>query len=894
MGKLKLPAISFPKENISPKEKNTPEWLGQFCSAALYTYVNLPEASIGYRSRTRYKQIKDYANGRQSIDRYKKMTAMDKNPSNNKLVVDWQVTPVIPNYRRIALGLMEKNWESFDLRIDPIDALAAGELSDEINKIKVKLQLKEMMGKLGMQQAAESVVLTPESSEEPDDLDGLTVYEISARHRTSMEVEQLVELILNACNYTNVRRMKDEDLFDYGVAVLKDFTFNDSVGVRRVDPSRLITSYCVYPDFSDLKYIGELHVKRFSQIEVESQGQVTKEQLSVLEDMSDLNRIYTQYVLPALPSYATERDWYLKGEAYVLDLELLTVDDVTKEISVDKNGNVRYGNATTDPDKIKKKLKQGTKFETRKREEWYKCKWVVGTDIVYDFGRVEYQKRDKNNEAKCFGSFHIYGCGTFEMRVQSRVEQLIPYADEIFLARMQLQHRLNRVIPRGYKINLAALDNVILEYGGKDMNKGDLIEMMFTHGILPTYEVREVGQPEPNRAIEEIGGGVANEIQEYWTLYNNAISQIRTTLGLNEITDASTPNPKVLKSVAQMAQMGTLNAMNDLFYADRYLTQKVVKGIVARAQDLIQAGKYENFASALGMGTISIMRNIKDIYKYLYSVYIEDRPTEEDRAAFLEIIKVSLGNGELTAADIVRIDNIRNQKQKELYYNYCVSKNIKRKQEEALQQQQQMGQIQIQSAQAAEQAKQQTLQMDYQLKMQFEAEKTKLQIELEKVRGEFMLERERLAASGRVEASFVQAKGRDENNIRDNKTALIKEGKTEDTQKIDIPANLESRVEPLTNEQSPLPPIPKFSFIPEYLKANSEQQMPMGQEQGMMGMPEQAMEQQSGMPMQEEGGEMPEMQEGEQQVPESEETPEMEANESPEQQAAEMEAGTEE
>lgn len=896
MATLKLPSISFPKENVPPKEKNSAAWLGQFASAALYTYVNLPTDAIGYRSRTRYKEIKDYANGRQSVDRYKKMTAVDKNPSNNKLVVDWQVTPVIPNYRRIALGLMEKNWESYDLSIDPIDALAAEELDTELNKIKVKLQMKDMMVKMGMGDLANNAVLEPESPNEPEDLDGLTVYEISARHRTSMELEQLVELILNGCNYTSVRRMKDEDLFDYGVAVLKDYTKNDHVGVRRVDPSRLVMSYCIYPDFSDLKYIGELHVKRLTEIEVESQGQITAEQLSTLQDMSDLNRIYTQYVLPALPSHATERDWYIKGEAYVLDLEIRTTDEVTKEISIDKNGNVRYGNATTDSEKIKKKLKQGVKFETRKREEWYKCKWVVGTDIVYDFGRVEYQKRDKNNEAKCFGSFHVYGCANFEMRVQSRVEQLIPYADEIFLARMQLQHRLNRVIPRGYKINLAALDNVILEYGGKDMKKSDLIDMMFTHGILPTYEIREVGQPEPINVIQEIGGGVANEIQEYWMLYNNAISQIRTTLGLNEVTDSSTPNPKMLKTVAQMAQIGTLNAMNDMFYADKYLTKEAVKGIIIRAQDLIQAGKYEDFISGLGKGTISILKNIKDIHKYLYTVTIDEKPSEDDMNRFNEVIKISLGQGDLTAADIVRIDNIKNQKQKELYYSYCVKKNQKQKSEEALKQQQQTGQIQIQSAQAAEQAKQQTMQAEYQLKMQYEAEKTKLLIELEKVKGEFMLERERLAASGRVEASYVQAKGRDENNIRDNKTKLIKEDKGEDTTQIDIPGNLESRVAPLTSEEAPAPPLPKFSFIPEYLRAGAGEQMPA---QGMPAkgtLEEEAME----TPQQETAeGETTEQEAqeqammGGQEMPEEMETPQAEAGEAPEEQTEEEEQGTE-
>jgi len=82
------------------------------------------------------------------------------------------------------------------------------------------------------------------------------------------------------------------------------------------------------------------------------------------------------------------------------------------------------------------------------------------------------------------------------------------------------------------------------------------------------------------------------------------------------------------------------------------------------------------------------------------------------------------------------------------------------------------------------------------------AEKAEERKNLE-VQGQYNLEKARIDSSGRVESSYVQAKERQESNIRTNVTDLIKNDKSEEQSKIDIKGDLVSTVEPFTSSANP-------------------------------------------------------------------------------------------
>lgn len=294
-------------------------------------------------------------------------------------------------------------------------------------------------------------------------------------------------------------------------------------------------------------------------------------------------------------------------------------------------------------------------------------------------------KRDATNEACVKSSYHIQACDFYDMVATSRIEELIPYTDAIQLATYRLQHALNTVVPKGYQINFDALEAVDLGAGGAEgkMTPKDILDLFFERGILLTRQSGVDGK-NLSKAIETLEGGVGSEIAEFWTLITQNKAMMRESLGLNDLTDGSTPNARTLTEIAKAATAGTNNALSDLFKMQRRLIKELTESIIIRAQDIIKNGNDKYFAHALGSGSVKLIKNIKDIHKYIYSVSIEENPSQDDLISFQNQLVVAQQNLEVTISDILMLDNIDNLKMKQAYLTYAVAKNKEVKQKEAL------------------------------------------------------------------------------------------------------------------------------------------------------------------------------------------------------------------
>jgi hypothetical protein len=823
---------TFPDELAPVSEKKGKDWLLQYAKAAYATYGNLPLGAIGWRSRDKYEEIKTYAQGRQSVEKYKRILIPGQDPSNNNLVVDWSVWPVIPKYRRISLGLMEKEGDRYDIRINPIDPLAKNELQKTLDDMRAKIMIRKMLEEQGVGELTEVPALMKEPGE-PEDLDGVAVMETGIRHRTAMEAEQVVQLIYSQNNFDDIRRQYREDLFDYGVAFLKDDIYGNKVIIRRCDPRRMVMSYCTYPDFSDLQYIGEIREIPVQQLIVASNGQISKAEIEQIYKRVNNNTMGMNAPLGYAFS-GSFSDFWNRGKVQVLDLELISSNQETKVETKDKRGNLFYANTSSDEKKRQRQEANG-RAVTKTVQYLYRIKWIVGTDQCYDYGMQYDIKRDPMNLACAKFSYHIVGCNFYDMRTQSRTFELIPYADNIQLAAFKLQHALNSAVPKGAAIDISGLEDVPLSAGGEKLSPKELLDLYFQRGIL-LYRSKGFNGNDANRKwLDELVGGVGNEIAEFHNILQTNIELIKMTLGLNDLTDSSTPNPKTLTTIAQLAAEGSNNALSDLYIADRKLMTSVAGSVILRAQALIKSGKGEGFVNTLGMGTVAILANTPDIDKYIYGVSIEAKPTAEERAQFEQQLTTALQAGQITIADDIKIRNMYNQKQKELYLAYITEKNLKRQQQQKLEEMQQNGRIQVESAQAAEQAKQQTTSVEYELKMRLAQLEKDLEMRNLEVRGQYQLEEARIASTGRVESSYIQAKERQESNVRDNKTTLIKEGRADETDQIDMTTELKSQVEPLTGVDNPRldveVPEQEFSFLeetPEGEDVGMEENVPEG------------------------------------------------------------------
>ena len=140
---------------------------------------------------------------------------------------------------------------------------------------------------------------------------------------------------------------------------------------------------------------------------------------------------------------------------------------------------------------------------------------------------------------------------------------------------------------------------------------------------------------------------------------------------------------------------------------------------------------------------------------------VSQKPTEFEKEKLAQRINLAIQSGQITLADAIMLENLENMKYAEVMLAYKIKQNEEDKQKKAMEMQQMNGQIQMQSAQAAEAAKQQTLQMEINLKSQYLQLEKQLESQLlaMKLQNEAMIEQGKL--EGKINTAKIEADSRE-------------------------------------------------------------------------------------------------------------------------------------
>jgi hypothetical protein len=276
---------------------------------------------------------------------------------------------------------------------------------------------------------------------------------------------------------------------------------------------------------------------------------------------------------------------------------------------------------------------------------------------------------------------------------------------------------------------------------------------------MPYRSRDKEGEPFPETPIEPIQNFVSGEILNMVTIINSFMGLLRDNIGFNEVTDGSTPDPRTLNGVANLAYQNTSNALSSLFKAEKYLNESLADALVVRMQDAFSRG-HEGYIAALGGNTLKFWMSKTNITLHELSIIMEDKPSDEQKMELQRDMAIAIESGQITIADKIYIDTIDNLKEKAAVLAFRVKKNQEEAHARSMQQIQANGETQQQSAIIAEQAKQQTMQMEYQLKTQYmlaeKAEEAK--IEAMKLQGRY--NEGMLREEGRVVTKQVENEGK--------------------------------------------------------------------------------------------------------------------------------------
>lgn len=736
----------FPDHFINPQKKDK-EWILQFAKAAWDDSRSLNQ-SMNYHSTDRFREYRDYALGNQSIAKYKNMIQQkDANgqQAESFAQLDFTVLPIIPKFRKIALANLNKL--GHNIIATAIDPLALDQKEDYFAEKQANILIKEQLAEI---QGVENMIGM--GSDDPQDLEELDIKrKYGYKHIAAMEAEQGIKLIFSNNNYTEIAKKVKEDIFDFGVGGVREF-FDEhgKIRIRRVKPQNWITSYCEEADFSDCRYMGE--VLNMSLVEVREAAGFDNETMEKIAEHTGFDFRSTENNFQK--NYSRSYDDH---KVAILDLEFFSINPMVNERRVDKRGNeiVRKG----DLDKRVGGNKQVTKAEY---QVVYRCKWIIGTDYIFDYGLETNMKRAKNALRKTYLSFHMYAPFNDQMRFFGVVESMMPAADAIQIAWIKLQNFMLRAKPSGIAINLRALENINIGSGGKAWTPLKVLDLFEQTGNYVFRDANQDGEP-LGQPIIPLSNQILQEAQFIVGMINSYTQILRENIGFNEITDGSTPNPKTLVGVADMAAQSTSNALHHITEAAVAINESVANALLLRMQDAFKTGKVKAYITALGENTRDFMRSVDtDISLHELSITIEDKPDTEEIMRFDRKMEIAMQSGQITIEDATFLETIDNVKEKSAVLAYRIKKNRERAQQDAERMQMMNGQVQQQSAIISEEEKRKTLQLEHELKMQYLMMEKQAQMEIERMKQQGRLGEAQISAEGKVVTKEIENVGKKE------------------------------------------------------------------------------------------------------------------------------------
>lgn len=634
--------VPFPDHDIDPKEKNDKFILDM--AKAIWANRNFDCPNMFYNKAERAAEIRNYALGRQSITKYQKELVADDQSDETWMKIDWTPRSDGMVLRNIALSKLQK--AGFNIVATPVNQNAKDAQDEMFNQARVKIMMRDAMLKLNPELAD-----TPQLKMMPGEVEDLEQLETEIEHNPKFIRAKDTEEAIGLVFYENGADIEfdamAEDIVDFGAGIMKEWLDeNNKVRLRHVPYDSFMASYTRKKDFSDITHAGEVVSVKLSDLS----KKFGKEDMKTI-----MEQCAGKYGNPTtFGAYDVEYNGLDRFKAKVLDFEFISWNKRVIEVGTDKYGNKQAS-------KVSPKKSDKSNVIPRTVECVYKGKWVIGTDLVYDWGKAENQKRtvEVATMSKTKLSYHIYAANFDKMRATGMTEQMIPVIDDLNIATYKLRNFRNKMVPNGFDIDLSALENVALGAGGKKMEPQEILNMFFETGVLVSRRSGISMDSNVNyKAINPIQNGMGDQLLAIGQDLRESKQALREITGLNELTDGSTPNPKMLTTIANLANESTNNALYPYVICRKRVIESTAKGCIQRLQIAIKQGPYDGFNKDTGRW-VTVPKSLKD---FDYDIMIEDKPTDEQKQWLMNLLSKDIEAGYLDTGDVVTIINATNIK----------------------------------------------------------------------------------------------------------------------------------------------------------------------------------------------------------------------------------------
>ena len=709
---------NFPSQVVSDLEKDSFEYGLKISKAIESEWFHGLHTSRYYSLKRKFHELRLYARGEQTIQKYKDELSI--NGDLSYLNLDWTPVPIISKFVDIVVNGMSER--SFEVKAYSQDQYGVEKRTEYMESILRDMQTKEIkdaaIEKFNMDFYENDKDTIPETTEELE-------LHMQLNYKQAVEIaeEQAINVLLDGNKFDLTRNRVLRDIVVLGIGAIKtNFNFSQGATVEYVDPANLVYSNTDSPYFDDIYYVGEIKtipinelVREFPNLSQEELKDIEQQHTTATSRSARLNQ------------GSSDRD---KNRVQVLYFNYKTYTSNTYKVKTTASGAEK---AIEKPDTFNPPAdKQGDFIRiSRQVECLYEGVSILGTDKLLRWRKADNMMRTKSDFNKVRMNYSIVAPRMYDNKIESLVSRITGFADMIQLTHLKLQQVLSKMVPDGVYLDADGLAEIDLG-NGTNYNPQEALNMFFQTGSVIGRSFTSDGDQNPGKIpiqqITNAGGG--QKMQSLIQTYNYYLQMIRDVTGLNEARDASTPDSRSLVGVQKLAAANSNVATRHILNSMLFLTAETCENLSLRISDIIEySPTKEAFIQAIGAHNVATLEEMSELYLYDFGIFITLEPDEEEKQKLENNIQMALQGQLIDLDDAIDLREIKNLKTA----NQLLKLKKIKKQEKAQADQQKTIEAQAsanaEASKAAAEAETQKKQALVQTEIQLETAKNKLKLE---------------------------------------------------------------------------------------------------------------------------------------------------------------------
>lgn len=681
-------------------------------------------------------ELRAYAMGYQNVQKYKDKLDKCDEKYESLMNINWDTVKIMPKFCDIVRGKYDEL--EFEISTQAVDSTSRKEKTRRISSMKLSVdpRMKNMIEMLGRKPTD-----APQMNGIENDFD-VQLFEKLGGIRLAYEIMMQDAISLTEYESDFQNTLKDEcvdDIVHLNMCASKTYIEKSTgkVKERYVDPEYLVCRSSKRFDNKDIDFAGEIRRITISQLRMES-DLTEREIYLIAKDNQNKNGNSGHITGMNWTNRGFRDDYFGANNSQIYDsftVDILDFNFVASEYEKyimgrhHKTGNLIYKKVKNDAELNKTDLKRNKRFDETYTQYVWKCKWVIGSKNIYDYG-VEYgvAREGKAGNKRVSLPYHIY-----KGKTPSIVSRCIPFIDDLHLAVYKKRNTLAKIAP-GPRIalDMALLNDTVL-LGKKTYDIPQLIEVFQKNGVFvykskPEYSAGyEGGSNRP--PMQFVTTGVMEDVRILMDDIAASIAQIRDNTGINEVADG-TVNQDVLVGVMEGLDSAANNSLRPTFRGFETHYRNCGKHWIIKWQTSLVNGDIEAKYLPIGDKTFKTVKITKELMDYEFGLMIDVKPTKLAKQSLMAKLADKQQKGEISIADSFVVETmVENSKIKkaQLYLAKAVEQNRRKRMEEEMAKIKAQAQANAESAQATKQAETAKLIAEYEKKKELAAFEAKLQ-----------------------------------------------------------------------------------------------------------------------------------------------------------------------